>query len=76
MKDNELVLDEMRQFVKSKVSPRRYEHILRVESEAAEMARIFLKDKSFDLRVAAIFHDVTKDIYFKEQLQTMENICR
>lgn len=69
LNDEIAILEEMRHFVKGCVGEKRFAHILRVEEEAVAMAKIFLPDKIFDIRVAAIFHDVTKDIYFEEQLQ-------
>ena len=69
LSDRENILEQMRAFVKTCVSEKRYAHILRVEQEAVAMGRLFIPEQIFDIRVAAIFHDVTKDIYFEEQLQ-------
>ena len=65
-------LNDMRQTVSSLVSPGRYAHILRVEEEIVNLGELFLLDKIFELRVAAILHDITKDLSFKEQLQLCE----
>ena len=69
MNNNFEFLDELREHVRTKVSEKRYAHILRVEEEVAQIGAILLPEKIKELRIAAIFHDVTKDIYLKEQLQ-------
>lgn len=69
MNDNFEFLDGLREHVRAKVSEKRYAHILRVEEEVAQIGAMLLPEKIKELRIAAIFHDVTKDIYLKEQLQ-------
>ena len=68
----EEILNLLRTEVASKVKKRRFEHILRVEEEIVDMGRLFLPDRIFYLRVAAILHDYTKDLSFQEQLQLCE----
>ena len=66
------VLNEMREVVSSLVSEKRYAHILGVEEEISRLGELYLPNKSFDLRVAAILHDITKDLSLKEQLHLCE----
>ena len=69
---NLFALQEMREVVSFLVSEKRYAHILRVEEEIAKLGELYLPSKCFDLRVAAILHDITKDLSLKEQLHLCE----
>ena len=68
---NETRLEELRAFVKDRLHEKRYAHTLGVESEALVLAEAMrLGEKEiFEIRTAAILHDVTKEWDAKEQLR-------
>lgn len=64
---NDKLIKEMTQYVKTRLSPRRYEHTKGVVEMATELASIHSIDeeKAF---IAALFHDIAKEIPAKEAL--------
>lgn len=66
------VLSFLRESIKTQLSPWRYAHTLAVEEEAYALAKIFLPQKTYPVRVAALLHDITKDFNKEKQL----NLCR
>lgn len=65
------MLERLREKVKKRVKKKRYIHILGVEEKAAELAEKYGVDEE-KCRIAAILHDVAKEMEIKE----MERICR
>lgn len=65
------MLERLREEVKKRVKEKRYIHILGVEEKAAELAEKYGVDEE-KCRIAAILHDVAKEMEIKE----MERICR
>lgn len=63
------MLDKLRVKIKDYVNERTYNHILGVEREAAALCNIFLKDKVYEARAAALLHDITKNESPEKQLQ-------
>ena len=59
MSENES-LDRLRSAVAAFETEKRYQHTLGVETEAAALATVLLPEKTDDLRVAALLHDLTK----------------
>lgn len=57
--------------VKTKIKPSRYEHVLRVEESAVELARRYGADPEA-CSLAALLHDYAKDL----ERETMETIIR
>ncbi|MBQ7377070.1 MAG: bis(5'-nucleosyl)-tetraphosphatase (symmetrical) YqeK [Clostridia bacterium] len=53
-------------------SDKRRQHILRVEKCAVELGRIFLPREIIKLQVAALLHDITKELPFEEQIRIAE----
>lgn len=66
--DSENKLDEIRKHVSEVISPHRLSHTLGVEAEIARLGGIFMPDKIYKLRVAALLHDITKEYSTKKQL--------
>ena len=62
---NDKLIKEMTQYVKTRLSPRRYEHTKGVVEMAAELASIhgIDADKAF---IAALFHDIAKELPAKQ----------
>ena len=60
-------------FLREKIRPylkdKRYLHTLAVEKEAAYLGSIYLPEKIFSLRAAALLHDITKKCDLEKQLQ-------
>ena len=62
------ILTFLRGEVRRQVSDWRYAHILSVEQEAANLAQIYMPEKTDKIRIAAILHDITKDFNVEKQL--------
>lgn len=60
--------------IKNYISGKRYEHTLGVENECRKLAKIYNLNESdtYRLRVAALLHDITKEIDFAGQLELCE----
>ena len=69
MRYTEEQIDLLRSSVKETMSSRRFEHTLGVEKMAAKLASIYCPDNESALRVAALLHDVTKEISTGEQIE-------
>lgn len=54
-------INEIRQWVQSNLSEKRYLHTLAVEREVRVLAKIFLPEKEEKLALAAVLHDITKE---------------
>lgn len=60
--------DKLREMLKSRMSEKRYTHTLGVESMAVKLGNIFLPGRVGELRVAALLHDVAKELSKEEQV--------
>lgn len=67
---------ELRESVKARLSESRYNHTLGVERATAEIARYIMPDRVYELRVAALLHDVTKELSRDEQLEIIKRCTR
>lgn len=67
------MLVSLRAEVAKRVSQKRFSHVLGVERCAAELATYILPEKLYELRAAAILHDVTKEIPYAEQIKILED---
>lgn len=67
-------LDELREKIikDAKISEKRRLHILAVEDMAIRLGKIYVPEKIYLLRAAALLHDVTKEYSTEEQIE----ICR
>lgn len=61
-------LDEIREHIREFISPKRLSHTLGVEKEIARLGKVFMPDRIYKLRVAALLHDITKEYSTKKQL--------
>lgn len=62
----------LRESIKGKMGARRLLHTYAVESEAAEMAKLYLPRNILDIRAAALLHDITKECKTEEQIALCE----
>ena len=63
----EEMLDALRMSVSTKMSDRRLAHTLGVEEMAARIAAVYCPEKTNLLRVAALLHDITKELSLDDQ---------
>ncbi len=71
---NEEMLDNLRKSLVDanlcgKMSKKRLAHTLEVEKMAERLASLYAPEKTFELRAAALLHDVTKECSFDEQIR-------
>lgn len=59
---------DLRQQIKERMSEKRSRHTLAVEEMAVRLGKIYAPDELITLRVAALLHDITKELSFEEQL--------
>ncbi|MBQ8523010.1 MAG: HD domain-containing protein [Clostridia bacterium] len=59
----------LRERVKGYLTGKRYAHTLAVEREACFLGKIYLPEKTAELRCAALLHDITKKCDLEKQLQ-------
>lgn len=64
------MLENLRDIVRSRVTEKRYIHILGVEEKAVELAKKYGADE-YKIRVAAILHDIAKSM----EVDKMRKIC-
>ena len=71
MIDNIKILERLKKEVKEMQSDSRFTHTMGVYRECSRLALIFGLDEeaSFDLKKAAILHDITKDMSGKKQIE-------
>ncbi len=67
--DNDI--DILRLKIKSYMSEKRYAHTLGVERAVRKIAILTIPDRIDELSVAALLHDITKDMPVKEQIQLL-----
>lgn len=67
-----LDLDEITVYLKSHLSPKRFEHTLNVANEALHLASVLNEDGDIAY-IAGLLHDVCKELPFDEMLKLMEN---
>lgn len=65
---DETALDQLRNDVKSQLSPKRFLHTAAVEQMAARLCRLFCPENEQLLRAAALLHDITKELSTIEQV--------
>ena len=65
-------IDGLRDKIKQRMSARRFEHTAEVEKMAARLGELYAPDKLDVLRVAALLHDVTKELDTEAQLELLK----
>ena len=68
---SEIQLNELRNDVKQYMSAHRYMHTLGVENAAIFLGEMLLPARVSDLRVAALLHDITKEMSYDEQFSLL-----
>jgi nicotinate-nucleotide adenylyltransferase len=66
-------IEALRRRVSSVISPYRLEHTFGVESMAARIGALYCPEKLDVLRVAALLHDVTKELSVEEQCDILRS---
>ena len=64
-------LNELKELVEQRVSPKRFSHVLGVERCAARLASSLIPDSISEVRAAAILHDVSKQLPYAEQIDLL-----
>ncbi len=67
----EKMLDQLRESIKSTMSPKRFHHTEEVEKMVIRLGEIYLPEKLPILRAAALLHDLTKEYSTDRQLMIM-----
>ena len=70
---SKIELNELREAVKTHMSEHRYRHTLGVEKAAQELGAIFCPMAVYELRVAALLHDITKEMPLDLQLALLNS---
>ena len=66
-------INELRNDVKKRMSPKRYAHTLGVENLARELGLVLLHpDKLYELIAAALLHDVAKELTYESHVTLLE----
>lgn len=66
-------LSELRHIVKRKLSEKRYLHTLGVERMACYLGDILMPEKVRELSVAALLHDIAKEMTWEEHISLIKN---
>ena len=70
--EDERKLSELRNTVKARLGEKRYSHTISVERTAYELASHLLPDNAYDICVAALLHDVTKEMSIDEHIDILD----
>ncbi len=68
----EAVLISVREEMEKLISPGRFEHTLGVEREVQSLCEIYLPEREREMRVAALLHDITKELGAAEHIRLLE----
>lgn len=68
---NENMLDTLREQVMNEMSPKRFHHTVAVEQMIVRLCALYCPEYTFRMRVAALLHDITKELDVSEQ----EKLC-
>ena len=66
-------IDRLRLLVKDFLSPYRFKHTEGVEEMSAYIGRILLPERVDELRVAALLHDITKELSYEDHLELLNS---
>lgn len=67
-------IEDLRQRISHCMSERRFKHTLGVESSAAMIAEVILPERVSEIRIAALLHDLTKELPTAVQRDIMERL--
>ena len=76
MNFTEEMIDKLRDGVRGRLSSYRYEHTLGVEKAAKRLSLYIIPEQTDEIRVAALLHDITKELSSAEQLRLMTGDSR
>ena len=68
----EQMLDELREHVMQKLSPKRFRHTVAVEEMVMRLCALYCPEYEMQMRAAALLHDITKEMENCQQ----ESMCR
>jgi predicted HD superfamily hydrolase involved in NAD metabolism len=66
-------IDELRHALKAMLSEKRYAHTLGVEDMARYLAEVIIPEKIDEICVAALLHDVAKELPYDEQVDLLSS---
>lgn len=69
--DNDSIV-RLRSLVKARLSEKRFIHTLGVEKLAVQLAEVLLPEKVSELSVAALLHDVAKELSYEEHIALLK----
>ena len=69
---NESMIGSLRLTVKNKLSEKRYIHTIGVQEMAKHIGNIILPERVDELCVAALLHDITKELTHEQQLKLLD----
>lgn len=69
----ESALAELRDRIRSYMSGKRLLHTYAVEEEISSLSKVYCPEAEYELRVAALLHDITKEKKLPEQLELCES---
>lgn len=70
---NNDMIEKLRSSIKNKLSQKRYIHTLGVEEMARFIGSIILPEKVDELCIAALLHDITKELTYDEQISLLKD---
>ena len=65
-------INNLREQIRARMSEKRYLHTMGVENMAKRLGEVFLPNKVSELTVAALLHDVAKELTYDEHLELLE----
>ena len=66
-------LDELRETIRTRISEKRYVHTLGVERMAVALGEILLPERIDELAVAALLHDVAKELTYEAHIELLKS---
>ena len=73
MTADEKKLSELFARVSAEMSPYRFAHTAGVEREAMRLGELYLPNELYELRVAALLHDITKELTVEQHLDILKS---
>ena len=66
-------IELLRKKVRSRLSYKRYAHTLSVEKAALSLAEIFMPERKEEISIAALLHDITKELTYEEHVELIND---
>lgn len=74
MKFDETMILSLRERVRERMSPKRFSHTLGVEAAAEKIAKKLLPNDLYEIRCAALLHDISKELSVGEHIKIMDGL--